>query len=107
LKLLKDHYYSANDKIWDTWSDAEARAYLVKNKVVDKKQAAQAKRDQLEKWLEENYARLQWSIEEQRQVRTFSALVRVQWRLLMPCRFSGLLKTAISRRRLPIRRRMR
>ena len=31
LKTLKDNYYSANDKVWDTWSDAQERAFLVKS----------------------------------------------------------------------------
>lgn len=45
-------------QVWDTWSDSQARAYLVKNKIVSQADAASYQRDRLEKLLEENWHRL-------------------------------------------------
>jgi hypothetical protein len=59
LKTLKDNYYSANDYVWDTWSDAKMRTELVKNEVVDQAKASSLSRHDLEKLLENNYSKAQ------------------------------------------------
>lgn len=55
---MKNYWYTANDRVWDNWSDAQARAYLVKNKVIAEADAAGYKRDKLEKLLEDNWNKL-------------------------------------------------
>jgi hypothetical protein len=78
LKFLTDKHEIGS---WDTWSDAEARAWLVKNKFVDKAKAEEARRDQLEKYLEENWnkasSNLQssWKESDMRDVRLVSILL--------------------------------
>lgn len=85
LKIVKDNYYGASDKVWDTWNDAEIKAYLIKNKLADKKQVADLKRDQLENRLEEKYTSLKdnylvgWSDSEMRQVRISTAALFDDW----------------------------
>lgn len=61
---MKTYFYTANDRVWDTWSDAQARAYLVKNKVVAEADAAGLKRDKLERLLEDNYYKLPDNLEQ-------------------------------------------
>lgn len=58
LATMKNYWYTANDRVWDTWSDAKARSYLVKNKVISEADAASYQRDKLEKLLEENWHKL-------------------------------------------------
>ena len=47
--------YGKDDAVWDTWSDAKMRTYLVKQGVVDKTKAVDYKRHELENLLKANW----------------------------------------------------
>jgi len=42
---MKKYYYDSTDKVYDTWSDSDLKAWLVDHKVI--KPEAQVKRDKL------------------------------------------------------------
>lgn len=45
IKQIKEYYYDPSDKIYNTWSDSEIKAWLVDHSVI--KPEAQARRDKL------------------------------------------------------------
>ena len=49
--------YAVDDAVWDTWSDAKMKAFLVKEGIVDQAKAADYKRHELESLLKANWAK--------------------------------------------------
>jgi hypothetical protein len=74
LKVVQQNFYGDNDKIWDSWSNAEIKTYLLKNKLAEKSDVQNLRRDSLEKILNEKYYTIKenilggWSESQMRQV---------------------------------------
>ncbi|PLW55088.1 hypothetical protein PCANC_02571 [Puccinia coronata f. sp. avenae] len=73
LKVVQQNFYGDSDKIWDSWSNAEIKTYLLKNKLAEKSDVQNLRRDSLEKILNEKYYTIKenilggWSESQMRQ----------------------------------------
>lgn len=63
IEAMKSVFYTANDHVWDTWSNNKMRKFLVDNDFATQAQIAQAKRHELEELLSKHYSSAQDVVE--------------------------------------------
>lgn len=57
LELVKEYWHDASSYVWDTYSDAELRAWAVKEKLVSAADGANLRRHELEQLAKDNWAK--------------------------------------------------